>query len=486
MIMRTSSTIAATLIVVGMLTTVTSAQQVFFDDFDSGGAMEGANLEGHVANTGQTWGAPVFGAIDAVISSGAGQNGSLGASISSDPPSTGLQVPLDLAPNEFPEVNQGGFITDGLWTFSFDYHRDMESGGLQIGVNNTGVGAPHHPNWGWKTDLNEGCDKCIQTQAIYNDNETGNSHNTTIGYLTGDLHLDVVLDFTEKTQTLIWYDPTDPTNPARSGSEDTGSFKDDAGVFTINSIWLAGSSGDQVNGVDNVELYRGLNPKVKLPAPPTDFSWAKNDSGIWEIPNNWNPSGGGPPGGPGTISPLNHTATFSNAISSPRTVGVDTAVSVRAITFDNSNTYAVAGPGSVNLVQGTSSGSPPTAITVNQGSHQFQAIVNLLNDTTVDVDSGATLVFNNALNLNSNSLTKTGDGEVAIRNDLITGGGTISLQQGTVSGNGTIGGNVNNSGGTLSPGDSAGLTTVVPEPTAGLLALLGSLGIAAYVSRCRN
>ena len=54
MIMRTSSTIAATLIVVGMLTTVTSAQQVFFDDFDSGGAMEGANLQGHVANTGQT------------------------------------------------------------------------------------------------------------------------------------------------------------------------------------------------------------------------------------------------------------------------------------------------------------------------------------------------------------------------------------------------------------------------------------------------
>ena len=81
-------------------------------------------------------------------------------------------------------------------------------------------------------------------------------------------------------------------------------------------------------------------------------------------------------------------------------------------------------------------------------------------NTTANVASGATLVFNNALNLNSNTLTKSGNGEMAIRNVLITGGGTVNIQQGTISGNGTIGGDVNNGGGTISPGNSPGVLTV--------------------------
>ena len=138
----------------------------------------------------------------------------------------------------------------------------------------------------------------------------------------------------------------------------------------------------------------------------------------------------------------------------------------------------------MNLVQGTASGPPPNAITVNQGSHQFQAIVNLHNDTTVDVASGATLEFNNRLFLNNNVLTKTGTGSMAVNNILSVGGGTLICGEGLCSGSVTIGGDLTNSGGTISPGNSAGLTTVVPEPNACILALLGSLGIVGYVLRC--
>ena len=94
------------------------------------------------------------------------------------------------------------------------------------------------------------------------------------------------------------------------------------------------------------------------------------------------------------------------------------------------------------------------------GTHQFQAVVNLLADTTMNVASGSTLSFNNALNLTGNTLIKTGDGTVAINNQLTTAGGNVDVQQGTISGNGTIGGDVTNSGGTTSPGNSPGMLTI--------------------------
>ena len=130
-------------------------------------------------------------------------------------------------------------------------------------------------------------------------------------------------------------------------------------------------------------------------------------------------------------------------------------------------------------------GKTTSAINLAAGnSHQFQAVVNFHAPGTVDVANGATLTFNNALNLNGHALTKTGPGELAINNNLLTAGGTLNCSEGMCSGTGTISGDLTNSGGTISPGNSAGLTTVVPEPNAFILALLGSLGIAGYVLRC--
>ena len=77
MIMRT---VAAALVVVGMLTSVALAEQVFFDDFDANApGMLGA-LTGHTANTGQVWAGPIYGATDAQIGSGPGVGGTNGIS----------------------------------------------------------------------------------------------------------------------------------------------------------------------------------------------------------------------------------------------------------------------------------------------------------------------------------------------------------------------------------------------------------------------
>ena len=131
----------------------------------------------------------------------------------------------------------------------------------------------------------------------------------------------------------------------------------------------------------------------------------------------------------------------------------------------------------VSLVQGTAMGSPPTSITVNQGQHEFQLRVSLETDTMVDVASGQLLEFNNRLFLNDNTLTKTGEGTMAINNQVVTGGGMVICAEGTCSGSGTIGGDLINDGGTISPGNSPGVMAAVPEPASLVLLLAGAIGL---------
>ena len=132
------------------------------------------------------------------------------------------------------------------------------------------------------------------------------------------------------------------------------------------------------------------------------------------------------------------------------------------------------------------------AINVAVGNHEFQARVNLHSDTDVTIASGFTLEFNNRLNLNGNTLSKLGFGEVAINNVLATGGGTVNVQAGTISGNGTVGGDVINDGGTISPGSNSEVFTVlapssdkmvVPEPSAVVMMGLGLLSVCGFVCR---
>ena len=113
---------------------------------------------------------------------------------------------------------------------------------------------------------------------------------------------------------------------------------------------------------------------------------------------------------------------------------------------------------------------------MQSGNHQFQAIVNLLDNGTANITSDSTLTFNNALNLNGNTLIKTGEGTMEINNTLNTGGGTVNLLQGTLSGGGSVGGDVVIEGGTISPGNqNVQANSLVPEPATCLLLGVGLL-----------
>jgi len=215
-------------------------------------------------------------------------------------------------------------------------------------------------------------------------------------------------------------------------------------------------------------------------APETDFTWNAG-SGDWNVPGNWNPIGT-----PGTgEQSSSHTVTFADSIGSEsRTVFTDQAVTVNRISFANTmgGSYRIAGGPSINLAASTSLSPVTPFIGVSQGSHRFQAAVNLHSDTIVEVATGSMLIFDGALSLMGNTLSKGGEGTLAIRNDLVTGGGTVNVLLGTVSGNGTIGGDLNNDGGTISPGNSPG-TIVVPEPATWVVLALGLAGCLALLPR---
>jgi len=224
------------------------------------------------------------------------------------------------------------------------------------------------------------------------------------------------------------------------------------------------------------------------PPPVTSYEWTANGLGDWQDPNDWTPSGGPP-------MDSTQTAVLGGMTSGPTIVAVNRPVTVNRIEFDSANPYAVAGLASVNLATDpddpTDPADPfgPPSLSVSGGAaHQFQAVVNLQDDTTVDIEMGSTLSFNNALNLNGHDLDKTGGGTLLINNALISGGGTVTGLDGVIGGIGTVAGDLINMGGIVSPGYDPGNLTAsggragssVPESSTFLLLTLGTLAALGW------
>ena len=225
-------------------------------------------------------------------------------------------------------------------------------------------------------------------------------------------------------------------------------------------------------------MDNGLGGGGSAPIPATLFTWKADVSGDWNNGDNWLPDTP-----TGAISPNGnqHTVIFSDVVgSNVRTVFIDQSVSVNSIRFENSmgGGYRVTGGPRIDLVATTAIPTELPSIHVLQGSHEFQAPVTIQADTTVDVAMGATMTFNNALNLSGLTLNKTGGGTMAINNLLSQGGGTLICDMGTCSGTGTIGGDMINEGGVISPGNSLDATAnvgQVPEPGGIVLLSIGWL-----------
>jgi hypothetical protein len=193
------------------------------------------------------------------------------------------------------------------------------------------------------------------------------------------------------------------------------------GTSEFGSLFFTISSGADYL-LDNVKLTYDGDP---LP-DPTSFTWKTNRLGDWNSSDNWSDAGFAPP------STAEHTATFTNTvnISGPTSVVTNDAQTVNRVVFDTAdNPFAITGHGSIGMAA-TGAALDPT-LEVVSGAIAIQVDVNLGANTAVTVADGATLDFNDQIDLAGNTLTlddSGGLGTVNLRGSVIdsVGGGTVS------------------------------------------------------------
>jgi hypothetical protein len=237
---------------------------------------------------------------------------------------------------------------------------------------------------------------------------------------------------TQYTTPNQQYDDWDVTSAVRDWLD--GNTQNNG--FLLNSI--SGGTGNDVRWAQR--LHATLDPprliiEADLGPPATVFTWEADDDGNWANSASWSFSG---PASQGVANDPSHTAIFGNAITTATTAVTNAGVTVNRIDFDNAtNSYAVAGLGSVNLAFDPDDPNDPNdptgnpAVNVVAGSHQFQVEVNLIDSTDVTAGDNTTLEFHNTIDLGGNNLTiapATGGLEngVVVLNTSITGSGNVS------------------------------------------------------------
>lgn len=143
-------------------------------------------------------------------------------------------------------------------------------------------------------------------------------------------------------------------------------------------------------------------------------SWAAG-SGDWNTGSNW----------VGMVPDVaNASANFLGYITSAATITNNAATTLGSIRFQNSNSYAIAGAGSLTFDVGSGSAS----IASLQGSHLLNLPVKLNDTTTVSVSAGAALTLGGPLTLSAGTtFRKSGGGTLQI-NGVIQTLGAATLQ----------------------------------------------------------
>ncbi|MGE5611113.1 MAG: CAP domain-containing protein, partial [Bacillota bacterium] len=163
----------------------------------------------------------------------------------------------------------------------------------------------------------------------------------------------------------------------------------------------------------NVAIYTN---NVKIDSLST---WMADADGCWSNVANWS---SGVPNGSGA------TASFYNAITAPRTISLDSPVSVGTLNLENPHGYTLEGSSSLTL---ESAGQSRINV-IGTGSHTIKAFQVTAINTTIDIAAGASLTINSPL-LIGGTLTRSGAGTLRLANlptlnstppSLILDGGT--------------------------------------------------------------
>jgi hypothetical protein len=209
----------------------------------------------------------------------------------------------------------------------------------------------------------------------------------------------------------------DPTHwDAWAGASADGTVES---LFTLDSIQFRGTESSNVLFLDDVEFDAAA---VAPDQWTLDSSLNTNSADTnWTNSANWQ---GGVP------NAIDASANFLRRASAAQDVTVDAPITLGHLTFDNFNSYTLAGPGAITM--DTSSGN--ASITVrNRGLHTIAANVALSDDTDFSIDRGATLHMAGALdNSAGRTLSKSGDGVLNVLGPQAHGPGAALLASGGV------------------------------------------------------
>ncbi len=150
-------------------------------------------------------------------------------------------------------------------------------------------------------------------------------------------------------------------------------------------------------------------------------AWAVNANGSWIAPTNWV---GAVPNATAQL------ARFGPNISAPRTISIDSPVSVSGIGFASSQRYTLNSTGSITL----DARSGPTRIEVIQGSHLVDVPITAIDAVEISVAWTHSLTLTKPLNAVGQRVTKVGSGVANI--DRIDAA-TIDVQFGRLALSGT-------------------------------------------------
>ena len=283
----------------------------------------------------------------------------------------------------------------------------------------------------------------------------------------------VVHTFTDNgdatTSIAIYVDgaPVGPTVLVDAGPAGNNVARDDSDFgLAIGILPFAGDNTENVVYANPIQGFTGgydefayydyaLTPlqvathfAASAGVPPEIGEWLSGASENWQTATNWFAQEI-----PDTDTEV---AIFGGAIAEPRSVYLESDVTVKGVKFDNENAYAIGGNGGVVF-----SSADTSTVEVVQGSHQFQGSVQMVAPTTVTVAADSAVTFNGALSLTS-ALTKEGPGTLNVNSLVNAGGGSgIVVSAGTLGGSGEVDGNVTNMAtGTVAPGNSPGILTV--------------------------
>jgi hypothetical protein len=205
-----------------------------------------------------------------------------------------------------------------------------------------------------------------------------------------------------------------------------------------------------------------------------DATWtpaaAASGSGNWSDPNSWDSETA--PGQVPNANTVNVTLANANGTTGPASIYNNAPITIRSLTFNSANKYAITGTGGITLEPYPlhATDNDATYISVESGSHEIQVDLGLsttaVNDNRIVAAPGSRLDINNTFNVNGKTLFVQGGGEVKLNNNIDTGtAGTVIVNGGNLGGSGRVNANLRNGdgsnpGGIISPGQSIGTLTV--------------------------